>query len=152
MKLLFYKNRSEDEILLDQLFGDTITNEEDYFDANIFESENVDVAPSRFQEIQISTGTRRSTTPPPVFKQCTSLEECLGIDNANPDDEHYLRPLDYHDYMYDYDDAIGKKHALKKYDQFTLNTSCFLGSNTTIVQFHEIFVIKIMNKKFYYYC
>ena len=26
-------------------------------------------------------------------------------------------------------DTIGKKHALKKYDQFALNTSCFLGSN-----------------------
>ena len=24
--------------------------------------------------------------------------------------------------------SIGKKHALKKYDQFTLNTSCFWGS------------------------
>ena len=26
------------------------------------------------------------------------------------------------------DISIGKKHALKKYDYFTLNTSCFLGS------------------------
>ena len=46
--------------------------------------------------------------------------------------------------------SIGKKDALKKYDQFTLNTSCFWGisgSNITpIVQFHEIFVTKIMNK------
>ena len=25
------------------------------------------------------------------------------------------------------DITIGKKHALKKYDQFALNTSCFLG-------------------------
>ena len=44
---------------------------------------------------------------------------------------------------------IGKKHALKKYDQFALNTSCFwrsTGSNiTTVVQFHKIFVTKIMN-------
>ena len=24
-------------------------------------------------------------------------------------------------------ERIGKKHALKKYDQFALNTSCFLG-------------------------
>ena len=34
---------------------------------------------------------------------------------------------------------IGKKHALKKYDQFTLNTSCFWGSTgsniTQVVQF-----------------
>ena len=44
--------------------------------------------------------------------------------------------------------AIGKKHALKKYDQFTLNTSCFWGS-ITIVQFHEIFLSKIMNKLIY---
>ena len=44
---------------------------------------------------------------------------------------------------------IGKKHALKIYNQFTLNTSCFWGStrsNTTpVVQFHEIFVTKLMN-------
>ena len=104
--IIFYKNRSEDDILLDQLFGDTITTEEDYFDANIFESENV--APSR-----LTSGGSRSTTPPPVFKQCTSLEECLDIDNANPDDEHYLRPLDYHDYMYDYDDAIGSANPAR---------------------------------------
>ena len=34
----------------------------------------------------------------------------------------------------------GKKHALKKYDQFALNTSCFWGSCrsniTPVVQFH----------------
>ena len=46
--------------------------------------------------------------------------------------------------------VIGKKHALKKYDQFTLNTSCFWGSTgsniTPVVKFHEIFVTKIMNK------
>ena len=44
---------------------------------------------------------------------------------------------------------LGKKHALKKYDCFALNTSCFGGStgsnNTQVVQFHEIFVAKIMN-------
>ena len=38
---------------------------------------------------------------------------------------------------------IGKKHALKKYDQFTLNTSCFWGSTgsniTLVVQFRENF-------------
>ena len=43
--------------------------------------------------------------------------------------------------------AIGKKeHALKKYDLFGLNTSCFwgnAGSNITpVVQFHKIFVTK----------
>ena len=41
---------------------------------------------------------------------------------------------------------IGKKHALKIYDQFSLNTSCFWGSSrlniTTVVQFHKIFVTK----------
>ena len=51
---------------------------------------------------------------------------------------------------------IGKKHALKEYDQFALNTSCFWGSTgsniTPVVQFHEIFVTKIMNKLIYYYC
>ena len=48
------------------------------------------------------------------------------------------------------DHTIGKKHALKKYDQFALNTSCFWGSTGSniipILQFHEIFVTKIMNK------
>ena len=46
-------------------------------------------------------------------------------------------------------EVIGKKHALKKYDKFALNTSCFWGiarSNITpVVQFHEIFVTIIMN-------
>ena len=40
--------------------------------------------------------------------------------------------------------GIGKKHALKKYDQFALNTSCFWGSTrsniTPVVQFHKSFV------------
>ena len=44
---------------------------------------------------------------------------------------------------------IGKKHALKKYDQFALNTSCFWGSTGSVVQFPEIFVTKIMNKLIY---
>ena len=52
--------------------------------------------------------------------------------------------------------GIGKKQALKIYDQFTLKTSCFWGSTrsniTQAVQFHEIFVTKIMNKLIYYYC
>ena len=52
--------------------------------------------------------------------------------------------------------SLGKKHALKKYDQFALKTSCFWGiteSNiTSSVQFHEIFVTKLMNKLIYYYC
>ena len=46
--------------------------------------------------------------------------------------------------------ATGKKPAFKKIDQFTINTSCFWGS-TTIVQFHEIFLTKIMNKLIYSY-
>ena len=42
-----------------------------------------------------------------------------------------------------FSNTIGKKHALKKYDQFALNnTSCFCGSTrsniTPVVQFHEI--------------
>ena len=37
---------------------------------------------------------------------------------------------------------IGKKHALKKYDQFTQNTSCFWGCITPVVQFHEILCYK----------
>ena len=49
---------------------------------------------------------------------------------------------------------IGKKYAFKRVDPFTLNTSCFWGSTgsniTPVVQFHEIFVAKIMNKLIYY--
>ena len=56
----------------------------------------------------------------------------------------------------DIDTEIGKKHALKKYDQFDLNTSCFWGSTRSIItlisQFQEIFVKKIMNKLIYYCC
>ena len=41
---------------------------------------------------------------------------------------------------------IGKKHALKIYDQFDINTSCFWGSTgsniSPVVQFHVIFVRK----------
>ena len=53
--------------------------------------------------------------------------------------------------------AIGKKHALKKYDQFALNTCCFWGSTrsniTSGVQFHQIIdCTRIMNKLIYYYC
>ena len=48
--------------------------------------------------------------------------------------------------------SIGKKHALKKYDQFPLNTSCFWGSTgsniTPVVQLHEIFVTKLID----HYC
>ena len=46
--------------------------------------------------------------------------------------------------------GIGKKQALKIYDQFTLKTSCFWGSTRSnippIEQFHEIFVTKIINR------
>ena len=46
--------------------------------------------------------------------------------------------------------GIRSSHTLKKYDPFTLNTtSCFWGS-TTIVQFHESFVTKIMNNKLFF--
>ena len=51
---------------------------------------------------------------------------------------------------------IGKKHALKKHDQFTQNTSYFwrsTRSNITTVVISRIFDnIKIMNKLIYYYC
>ena len=40
--------------------------------------------------------------------------------------------------------TLGKKRALKKYDQFTLNTSC-IWTIVPVVQFHEIFVTKIIN-------
>ena len=43
-------------------------------------------------------------------------------------------------------ETIGNNHALKKYDQFALNTSCFWGNTrsniTPVVQFHEIFCCK----------
>ena len=53
-------------------------------------------------------------------------------------------------------DCTGKKHALKKYDQFALNTGCFWGSTASNItpdwQFHEIVVTNIMNKLIHYYC
>ena len=52
--------------------------------------------------------------------------------------------------------SIGKKHALKKYDQYSLNTSYICGSTgsniTPVVKLNEFFVIKIMNKLIHYYC
>ena len=51
---------------------------------------------------------------------------------------------------------LGKKHALKKYDQFTLNSNSFWGSTGSniipVVQFYVIFVTKIMNKLIYSCC
>ena len=48
--------------------------------------------------------------------------------------------------LLDEDVDIGKKHALKKYDLFALNTSCFCGSTesnfTAVMHFHEIFLTK----------
>ena len=46
--------------------------------------------------------------------------------------------------------STGKKaHALKKYDRFALNTSCFWGSTRSnikpVVHFHDIFITKIIN-------
>ena len=66
---------------------------------------------------------------------------------SNENDENNAENVEYSsDTNYD----IGKKHALKKYDQFTLNTSCFwrsTGSNIIpILQFHEKIFIT------YYYC
>ena len=44
---------------------------------------------------------------------------------------------------------VGKKHALKKYDKFTLNTSSFwdnIGSSINpVMRFHEICVTKLIN-------
>ena len=41
---------------------------------------------------------------------------------------------------------IGKKHALKKYDQFTQNTSCFWRSTGNSTISRNFFYTKIMNK------
>ena len=53
-------------------------------------------------------------------------------------------PEDVEESNIEEEDSIGKMHALKKYDQFSLNTSCFWGSTRTnitpVMQFHEIFV------------
>ena len=40
-------------------------------------------------------------------------------------------------------DVKGKKYALKKYDQFALNTSCPPKSNIKpLAQFHEIYLLQ----------
>ena len=41
-----------------------------------------------------------TTPPPPVFKQCTTLEECLGKP-IQPDYDTFLTPLEYEEYQYD---------------------------------------------------
>ena len=61
-------------------------------------------------------------------------------------------PEDVEESNIEEEDSIGKMHALKKFDQFSLNTSRFWGSIrsiiTPVMQFHKIFVTKIMNKLF----
>ena len=44
-------------------------------------------------------------------------------------------------------EPIGKKHALKKYDQFALNTSCFYPS----CAISQNFCYKSNEKRFFYY-
>ena len=49
------------------------------------------------------------------------LEVGLSADHIDMVKMRYKKPFQR---------ALGKKHALKKYDQFALNNSCFWGSNT----------------------
>ena len=49
--------------------------------------------------------------------------------------------------------ATGKKHALKKYDQFALNTSCFLGicansRNFWFKKVKKIILLLLLKRKF----
>ena len=63
----------------------------------------------------------------------------------------------YRDFLFtQMNERKGKKHALKKYDQFSLNTSCFWGSTSNITSNCAIsrnfsYQSKIMNKLIYYH-
>ena len=93
-----------------------------------------------------------------LFMQYLSHPDQAGKCNAhddenssgkNKDDQHMSGTLLGHSFGKASEKAfqnlytlIGKKHALKIYDQFSLNTSCFWGSTrsnmTPVLQFHEI--------------
>ena len=90
--------QNEDETLLEELFGDE-TNTPQSSPVLIQDEEPSDA-------LIIDVGNRfQQSTPPPVFKECTSIEECLGTSqaqSASSNQEGWLTPLDY-DY-YDYTD------------------------------------------------
>jgi hypothetical protein len=84
-----YKN--EDEELLDDLFGPQPDNAEP-------------------GDAVVLASPTRTRTPPPVFKECTTLEECLGTGSASQDDDHAylsnLTPLDYEYYDLTSEDRV----------------------------------------------
>ncbi|MGB2137129.1 MAG: hypothetical protein ACPHVU_05970, partial [Flavobacteriaceae bacterium] len=87
----FQDYQDEDEALLQDLFGPstepppTLSNENEPSDAVVINANRV------------------GTTQPPVFKACTTLEECLGKPQQPTDAHTYLTPLDYE--YYDYQDG-----------------------------------------------
>ena len=93
---VFYEDyKDEDETLLQQVFGPS----EDTFDAiEPLEPNDALVIDSSIQR-QPPVANR---PPPPVFKECTTLEECLGSGSVPPSDtaDSWLTPLDY-DYVYE---------------------------------------------------
>ena len=112
---VFYEDyQDENEDLLQQVFGPA---------SNTLGSAVEPLEPN--DAVVIDTGNRRPTgnnptgnnptgnsptgSNPPVFKDCTTLEECLGSGNtqtlSESDEISWLTPLDY-DYDYDSIDAI----------------------------------------------
>lgn len=66
------------------------------------------------------------------------MEDCLEVESLGGDDDnghHYLRPLDYHDYMYDYDD-IGSVSPERPPSESSFgsvpNQNAFNPSNTVV--------------------
>ena len=69
-----------------------------------------------------------------MYSECPDYDDSQSMADLYSEDGTYSGP------------KIGKKLALKKYDQFALNTGCFWGStgsnNTLVVKFHVILMLE----------
>lgn len=83
--------RDEDEQLLAEIFGSSTPR------PALAPADSAQ--PSIEDAVIVQHNRAGSTTPPPVFKECTTLEECLG-QPVQADYDTYLEPLEYSDYEY----------------------------------------------------
>ena len=82
--------QDEDEQLLAELFGPDTPPQVTELDGDAI----------TLQVPKAGPGSGTTDPNPPVFKQCTTLEECLGKP-IQPDYDTFLTPLEYEEYQYD---------------------------------------------------